>query len=75
MKIVTVDRNTLDEILPLIAAYQRFYECVPNEDKNRAYFARFTEDHSQGILFGAFNDEEEAIGFSTLYFVPSTLSA
>jgi len=75
IKIETVDRSTFEKVLPLIADYQRFYGCTPNEDRNRAYFSRFLDDHSSGILFAAFDAEGVVLGFATLYFVPSSLSA
>jgi GNAT superfamily N-acetyltransferase len=75
VKIEIVDEQTIEKVLPLIADYQRFYDVVPDEAKNRAYFSRYLHDHSQGILFVALEDDGSAIGFSTLYFVPSSLSA
>jgi GNAT superfamily N-acetyltransferase len=75
MRIVTVDRSNFEKVLPLIADYQRFYECKPDEERNRRYFSQFIEDHEQGILFVALSADDEALGFSTLYFVPSSLSA
>src|SRR5262249_11505258 len=51
------------------------YGVEPDEERNRAYFQRFLDDHSQGILFVIFDEQGQAMGFSTLYFVPSSLSA
>jgi len=39
MHIETVTPATFELILPLIAAYQRFYEAAPNEARNRAHFS------------------------------------
>jgi GNAT superfamily N-acetyltransferase len=75
IKIVTVNHSNYEQVLPLIADYQHYYECTPDPEKNRSYFSRFLDDHSQGILFLALDDEGQGIGFSTLYFVPSSLSA
>jgi predicted GNAT superfamily acetyltransferase len=75
MKIEIVDQTTFDKVLPLIAAYQRFYEMTPDEEKNRKYFSQFLTDHTNGILFAAIDNSGNAVGFSTLYFVPSSLSA
>lgn len=70
-----VDRSNFEEVLPLIARYQEFYEVTPDEEKNRRFFSRFLDDHEHGILFLARADDGSPIGFATLYFVPSSLSA
>jgi len=75
MKIATVTPGTLPGILPLVAEYQRFYECVPDAAKNLRYFSRFTERHEEGIVFAAYDDDDRPTGFATLYFVPSSLAA
>jgi GNAT superfamily N-acetyltransferase len=75
MRIETVTGDTFEKVLSLIADYQRFYGCTPDEAKNRAYFSRFIDDQSQGVQFVALDDDDEACGFATLYFMPSSLSA
>jgi ribosomal protein S18 acetylase RimI-like enzyme len=75
MQIETVTPATFELVLPLIAAYQRFYEAVPDETRNRAHFAQFLDDHSQGIQFVALDDARSALGFATLYFPFSSVSA
>jgi RimJ/RimL family protein N-acetyltransferase len=74
-QIELVSHRTFERVLPLIAAYQRFYEMTPDEERNRAFFAQFLDDQSRGAIFGAFDDAGEALGFATLYFIPSSLSA
>jgi len=68
MQIETVTQATFDRVLPLIAAYQRFYEAVPDEERNRAHFAQFIHDQTHGVQFLALGDAGQALGFATLYF-------
>jgi ribosomal protein S18 acetylase RimI-like enzyme len=68
MQIETVTAATFEQVLPLIAAYQRFYEAVPDERRNRAHFGQFIGDSARGIQFVALDDAGQAIGFATLYF-------
>lgn len=69
-----VAAEDLDAILPLIAGYQRFYEAEPDDDRNRAFFARFLAPSDDGLLLGAW-DGEEAVGFATLYWTFSSTHA
>ena len=73
MKIETIGNAQFEAVLPLIAAYQEFYRQVPSLERNRTHFSQYLTNHEQGILFGAFLDDK-AIGFCTLYFLPSSLS-
>jgi ribosomal protein S18 acetylase RimI-like enzyme len=75
MHIETVTAETFEQVLPLIANYQRFYEATPDEPRNRAHFARLLEDHDQGIQFVALDDEGRTLGFATLYFPLGSVSA
>lgn len=75
VRIEPLDRCNFEQALPLIAAYQRFYEVAPDEARNRAYFERFLGNHEQGVLFVAFEPDGAPVGFATLYFIPSSLSA
>ena len=68
MHIETVSQATFERVLPLIAAYQHFYEAVPDEQRNRAHFAQFLHDQANGIQFVALGDAGQALGFATLYF-------
>src|SRR5258708_5707390 len=58
----------LDEALPLIAAYQRFYRAEPDVERNRRFFSRFLHPSKEGLLLGAWLDGALA-GFATLYWV------
>jgi len=68
MYIETVSQATFERVLPLIAAYQRFYEAVPDEQRNRAHFEQFIDDQTHGSQFVALSDTGQALGFATLYF-------
>jgi GNAT superfamily N-acetyltransferase len=75
MRVQIVDHESFEKVLPLIGAYQRFYGMEPDEERNRVYFQQFLEDHSRGVLFWAADEEGSPLGFATLYFNPSSLSA
>ena len=73
IRIEAVTESTFERLLPLIEEYQRFYRCVPDRSKNRQFFSRLL-DGAVGIQFIALRNDA-IVGFSTLYFVPSSLSA
>jgi ribosomal protein S18 acetylase RimI-like enzyme len=64
----------LDELLPLIAEYQRFYGAQPDDVRNRGFFQRFIEPSDLGLLLGAWADGT-AVGFACLYWTHSSVSA
>jgi GNAT superfamily N-acetyltransferase len=66
--------DELEEALPLIAGYQRFYRAEPNDDRNRVFFRRFIEPSEEGLLLGAWVDGELA-GFATIYWTHSSTRA
>ena len=68
MQIETVTAETFERVLPLIAAYQRFYKAEPDEARNHAHFGRLLDDHAAGIQFVALDEAGQALGFATLYF-------
>ncbi len=52
----------------MIAAYQRFYEVEDvDEERNRAFFSRFLAPSEDGVLLGAWHDEE-LVGYACLYW-------
>jgi GNAT superfamily N-acetyltransferase len=58
----------LEALLPLIAAYQRFYEAEAIDDeRNRAFFSRFLAPSEDGLLLGAWRDGE-LLGYACLYW-------
>lgn len=75
IRIQRVTESTLEKVLPLIRKYQAFYGTSPAGSANRRFFRRLVRDSSRGALFLALGDKKEALGFATLYFLPSSLSA
>lgn len=67
-RIEPLSEAQLEQLLPLIAAYQRFYEVedVDNE-RNRAFFTRFIAPSEDGMLLGAWRDDE-LLGYACLYW-------
>ena len=58
----------MDTLLPLIAAYQRFYEAGEiDEARNRAFFSRFLAPSEDGLLLGAWRDGA-LLGYACLYW-------
>jgi GNAT superfamily N-acetyltransferase len=67
-RIEPISRKQLDALLPLIAAYQRFYEVAEVDDeRNRVFFARFLAPSEDGMLLGAWRDGE-LLGYACLYW-------
>lgn len=72
-RIEPVTEAHLGALLPLIAAYQRFYEVEGvGEERNRAFFSRFLAPSEDGMLLGAWRGEE-LVGYACLYWHFSSL--
>jgi GNAT superfamily N-acetyltransferase len=69
-----VHQRDLEELLPLVADYQRFYGAEPDEERNRRFFSRFLHPSDEGLLLGAWVDGGLA-GFATLYWFHSSTKA
>jgi GNAT superfamily N-acetyltransferase len=70
-----VKPEQLDRLLPLIAAYQRFYEVEEIDDeRNRTFFRRFLAPSEDGLLLGARRDGE-FVGYACLYWHFSSTEA
>lgn len=68
MRIEPITEEQFERLLPLIAAYQRFYEAEQiDEERNRAFFARFIAPSEDGMLLGAWR-EDELLGYACLYW-------
>lgn len=75
LEIGPVAADEFERLLPLIAAYQRFYEVDEiDEQRNRAFFHRFLAPSKDGLLLGA-RDGGELVGYACLYWHFSSLSA
>jgi GNAT superfamily N-acetyltransferase len=69
-----VEAEELQEVLPLIAGYQRFYGAEPDDDRNRAFFSRFVAPSEAGLLLGAWTGDAVA-GFACIYWTQSSVQA
>jgi GNAT superfamily N-acetyltransferase len=75
LNIAPIDAAEFERLLPLIAAYQRFYEVDEiDTERNRAFFRRFLAPSEDGMLLGA-RDGGEIVGYACLYWHFSSLAA
>ena len=75
VRVEPVATEQFDQLLPLIAAYQRFYEVDDvDEGRNRAFFARFLAPSEDGMLLGAWRGDE-LLGYACLYWHLDSLRA
>jgi len=76
IEIEPVTEGTFDEVVPLLAAYQTFYEVEDiDEERNRAFFSRFTGNSHSGWLLGAYDENGTLVGFGCFYRHKSSLTA
>src|SRR4051794_35183971 len=65
-----------ETLLPLIAAYQRFYEVEEiDSDRNRFFFRRFLAPSDDGELLAARDESGLILGYACLYWHFSSLAA
>jgi GNAT superfamily N-acetyltransferase len=75
IEIAPVSAAEFERLLPLIAAYQRFYEVEEiDEERNRNFFRRFLSPSDEGMLLGA-RDGDEILGYACLYWHFSSTQA
>jgi GNAT superfamily N-acetyltransferase len=75
LEIAPIKVEEFEELLPLIAAYQRFYEVETiDEARNRTFFRRFLAPSEDGLLLGARHDGK-LLGYACLYWHFSSLEA
>jgi GNAT superfamily N-acetyltransferase len=75
MQVKPIAEDELETLLPMIGAYQRFYEVGDvDEERNRNFFRRFLAPSDDGLLLGAW-DEGRLLGYACLYWHFSSLSA
>ncbi len=75
LRVEPVAAGQLGELLPLIAAYQRFYAVEDiDEERNREFFAPFAAPSERGLLLGAWQGSEP-VGFACLRWHPDSLTA
>jgi GNAT superfamily N-acetyltransferase len=74
--IATVTEADLPELLPLMRGYCDFYEVDPSDDALLAMARELIADpHKEGVQLIARDDSGRAIGFATVFWTWSTLSA
>jgi GNAT superfamily N-acetyltransferase len=75
LEIAPIADEDFEELLPLIAAYQRFYEVEKiDEARNRTFFRSFLAPSEAGLLLGA-RREGRLLGYACLYWHFSSLEA
>lgn len=68
IRIEPISADQFEPLLPLICAYQRFYEVEEiDEGRNRAFFTRFIAPSEDGMLLGAWRDRG-LVGYACLYW-------
>jgi GNAT superfamily N-acetyltransferase len=73
MQVEAVTEGQFARLLPLIAAYQRFYGVEEiDEERNHAFFARFIAPSDDGMLLGAWHDDE-LVGYACLFWTFTSL--
>jgi GNAT superfamily N-acetyltransferase len=76
IEVAPVDPGEYEELVPLIAAYQRFYRVDQIDDeRNRAFFRRFLAPSEDGMLLGARDGGGPLLGYACLFWHFSSLQA
>jgi GNAT superfamily N-acetyltransferase len=73
--IATVTEADLPELLPLMRGYCDFYEVDPSDDGLLALSRVLIADPEQGTQLIARDQDGTAVGFATIFWTWSTLSA
>jgi GNAT superfamily N-acetyltransferase len=64
-----VSEDEFETLLPLIGAYQRFYEVEDiDTDRNRSFFGRFLAPSEDGELLAARDESGGILGYACLYW-------
>jgi len=75
LRIEPVSESQFETLLPLIAAYQDFYEAEDVQtDRNRSFFRRCLAPSEVGMLIAAWRGEE-LVGYACLYWHFSSTKA
>ena len=68
VRVEPIAEAKFEQLLPLIAAYQGFYEAEEiGKERNRAFFRRFLAPSDDGMLLGAWRGDE-LVGYACLYW-------
>src|SRR3954451_6024678 len=67
-RIEPIAEGEFEALVPLIAAYQEFYEADDvSEERNREFFRRFLSPSEDGMLIGAWRGDR-LVGYACLYW-------
>jgi GNAT superfamily N-acetyltransferase len=76
VEVTALREEEFETLLPLIAAYQRFYEVEEiDSDRNRFFFRRFIAPSDDGRLLAARDEKGVILGYACLYWHFSSLAA
>jgi GNAT superfamily N-acetyltransferase len=76
VEVTAVRDEELETLLPLISAYQRFYEVDDvDPERNRFFFRRFLAPSEVGLLLAAREETGGILGYACLYWHFSSLRA
>jgi GNAT superfamily N-acetyltransferase len=75
IRVEPISASQYEKLLPLIAAYQRFYEVEQiDAERNRPFFRRFLAPSEEGMLLGAWRGDR-LLGYACLYWHFSSTQA
>jgi GNAT superfamily N-acetyltransferase len=75
VRVEPITEEDFETLLPMIAAYQGFYEAEKVRiERNRRFFARFIAPSEEGMLIGAWRGER-LLGYACLYWHHSSTRA
>ena len=75
-EVSAVREEEFEALLPLISAYQHFYEVDDIDvDRNRLFFRRFLAPSEVGLLLAARDESGAILGYACLYWHFSSLQA
>jgi GNAT superfamily N-acetyltransferase len=68
LRIEPISGQQFETLVPMIAAYQAFYEAEEiSEERNREFFRRFLSPSEDGMLIGAWRGDR-LVGYACLYW-------
>lgn len=73
--VVVAPARAVGPLLPLIAGYQSFYGATPDDSRNMAFFGQLIGENEIGMLLEARDTSDALLGFATLYWSRSSVSA
>jgi GNAT superfamily N-acetyltransferase len=75
LRVEPITGEHYEALLPMISAYQGFYEAEDiRDDRNREFFRRFLSPSDEGMLIGAWSGDS-LVGYACLYWHFSSLEA